>query len=62
MAVTDWKKGFNDPKKSTEKLRQNVIMIDKVSNFADSEFWGEFNIIEPEKSIETAIKKIQKRM
>ena len=62
LAVTDWKKGFNDPKKSTEKLRQNVIMIDKVSNFADSEFWGEFNIIEPEKSIETAIKKIQKKM
>lgn len=62
LAVTDWKKGFNDLKKSTEKLRQNVIMIDKVSNFADSEFWGEFNIIEPEKSIEIAIKKIQKRM
>ena len=62
LAVTDWKKGFNDPKKSTEKLRQNVIMIDKVSNFADPEFWGEYNIIEPEKSIETAIKKIQKRM
>lgn len=62
LAVTDWKKGFNDSKKSTEKLRQNVIMIDKVSNFADPEFWGEYNIIEPEKSIETAIKKIQRRM
>jgi len=62
LAVTDWKKGFNDPKKSTEKLRQNVIMIDKVSNFSDPEFWGEYNIIEPEKSIETAIKKIQRRM
>lgn len=62
LAVTDWKKGFNESKKTTEKLRQNVIMIDKVSNFADAEFWGEYNIIEPEKSIETAIKKIQKRM
>ena len=62
LAVTDWRKGLNDSKKSTEKLRQNVIMIDKVSNFADPEFWGEYNIIEPEKSIETAIKKIQKKM
>ncbi|WP_176767568.1 carboxypeptidase-like regulatory domain-containing protein [Daejeonella rubra] len=62
LAVTDWKKGFNDAKKTTEKLRQNVIMIDKVSNFADPEFWGEYNIIEPEKSIETAIKKIQRKM
>ena len=62
MAVTDWKKKNNDPQKSTQKLRQNVIMMDKVSNFADPEFWGEYNIIEPEKSIETAIKKIQRKM
>jgi len=62
MAVTDWKKNNNDSKKSTQKLRQNVIMMDKVSNFADAEFWGEYNIIEPEKSIETAIRKIQRKM
>lgn len=62
MAVTDWKKKNNDPQKVTQKLRQNVIMMDKVSNFADPEFWGEFNIIEPEKSIETAIRKIQRKI
>lgn len=59
MAVTDWKKKTNNSEKPTQKLRQNVIMIDKVSNFADPEFWGEYNIIEPEKSIESAIKKIK---
>lgn len=62
LAVTDWKKKTNDPSKTTQKLRQNVIMIDKVSNFADPEFWGEYNIIEPEKSIETAIRKIQRKL
>lgn len=63
LAVTDWRKKSKDAQKSeTQKLRQNVIMIDKVSNFADPEFWGEYNIIEPEKSIETAIRKIQRRM
>jgi len=62
MAVTDWRKKDNDSQKSTQKLRQNVIMMDKVSNFADAEFWGEYNIIEPEKSIETAIRKIQRKM
>lgn len=62
MAVTDWKKKSNNPQKTTQKLRQNVIMMDKVSNFADPEFWGEYNIIEPEKSIETAIRKIQRKM
>lgn len=59
MAVTDWKKKTNNSEKPTQKLRQNVIMIDKVSNFADPEFWGEYNIIEPEKSIESAIRKIK---
>ncbi|MFA5243724.1 MAG: carboxypeptidase-like regulatory domain-containing protein [Pedobacter sp.] len=62
LAVTDWRKKTNDPSKTTQKLRQNVIMIDKVSNFADPEFWGEYNIIEPEKSIETAIRKIQRKL
>lgn len=59
MAVTDWKKKTTNIEKPTQKLRQNVIMIDKVSNFADPEFWGEYNIIEPEKSIESAIRKIK---
>lgn len=62
LAVTDWKKKTNDTPKATQRLRQNVIMIDKVSNFADPEFWGEYNIIEPEKSIETAIRKIQRKL
>lgn len=62
LAVTDWRLKTEDDNKPTQKLRQNVIMIDKVSNFADPEFWGEYNIIEPEKSIETAIRKIQRKM
>lgn len=62
LAVTDWRLKSDENTKQTQKLRQNVIMIDKVSNFADPEFWGEYNIIEPEKSIETAIRKIQRKM
>jgi hypothetical protein len=62
LAVTKVEKKSNEANKSSERLKQNVIMIDKVSNFADVEFWGEYNIIEPEKSIESAIKKIQKQL
>jgi hypothetical protein len=36
-------------------------MTDKVDSLADPDFWGEYNIIEPEKSIETAIRKIQRK-
>jgi hypothetical protein len=37
-----------------------MIFTEKVQNFTDVDFWGEYNIIEPEISIENAIKKISK--
>ena len=61
MAVTDWKKQDNKETLATQKLTSNVIMSDKVLSLADPDFWGEYNIIEPEKSIESAIRKIQRK-
>ena len=61
MAVTDWKEQNLKEKQSIPKLSSNVIMSDKVLSLADPDFWGEYNIIEPEKSIESAIRKIQKK-
>ena len=46
---------------NTQKLRPNVIMSDRIPNAVDVDFWGQYNIIEPEKSIESAIKKIQRK-
>jgi hypothetical protein len=37
-------------------------MMDKASGFSDPDFWGAYNVIEPEKSIEFAIKKIKKQL
>ncbi len=62
MAVTDWEKISERGTKPAERLRTNVVMTDQVSGFADPEFWGEYNVIEPEKPIELAIKKIQKKL
>ena len=45
-----------------EIFRQNMVFADKVQNFADADFWGGSNIIEPEESIENAIKKLAKSM
>ncbi|WP_452224201.1 carboxypeptidase-like regulatory domain-containing protein [Lacinutrix chionoecetis] len=63
MAITDWDQNttafVNRPK---DRLKPNTIMIDEASGFSDPEFWGEYNIIEPEKSIESAIKKISKQL
>lgn len=63
MAVTDW--GKSAEKKSNDfkdRLRPTVIISDEASGFSDPQFWGEFNVIEPEKSIDSAIKKIQKQL
>jgi len=45
-----------------EIFRSNMVFAEKVENFNDSDFWGEHNIIEPEESIESAIKKLSKNM
>ncbi|MFM1912911.1 MAG: hypothetical protein RIR51_749 [Bacteroidota bacterium] len=59
LAVTYWENQMKIQDIKKQNLRSNVIMSEKVSSMADPDFWGEYNIIEPEKSIETAIRKIQ---
>lgn len=63
MAITDWRKATDVKNiKYRDRLKPSVIMSDEASGFSDPEFWGEYNLIEPEKPIETAIKKIQKQL
>ncbi len=45
-----------------ETFKANMVFADKVQNFSDPNFWGEYNIIQPEESIEMAIKKLAKSM
>ena len=63
MAVTDWEKNIsNEMPKSKDRMKTSIILGDEAIGFADPDFWGEFNIIEPEKSIESAIKKIRRQL
>ena len=62
MAVTDWEKSPVKNAKPNERLKQNVVMMDEVSAFGDPDFWGIYNVIEPEKSIDQAIRKIQRKI
>ncbi len=43
-------------------LKFNDAFSDKVSDFQDPQFWGTNNIIEPESSIQSAIKKIRRKL
>ncbi len=62
MAVTDRENAEGKPFKPSDRMKMNVIMNDEVSGFSDKNFWGEYNVIEPEKSIENAIKKISRNL
>lgn len=63
MAVTDWKRNSNNLiPKGKDKLKPSVILSDEAIGFSDPNFWGEYNIIEPNKSIESAIKKINRQL
>ncbi|MCT4589837.1 MAG: carboxypeptidase-like regulatory domain-containing protein [Carboxylicivirga sp.] len=62
MAVTDWEKTEEKTFRGAERMKTNIVMSDTELGFADTDFWGAYNVIEPEKSIESAIKKIQKNI
>jgi hypothetical protein len=62
MLVTDWEKISDNPIRQSEKIKPTIIMSDEVFGFSDPDFWGVYNVIEPEKPIESAIKKIQKSL
>lgn len=63
MAVTDWEINTSDFMAMPEdRLKPTVIIADAVSGFTDPDFWGPYNVIEPEKSIESAIDKIKRKI
>ena len=62
MAVTDWNSNSEKTKlKTKEKLNESAILNDEATGFSNPEFWGEYNVIEPDKSIENAIRKINRQ-
>ena len=63
MAITDWEKNqeLSEPR-YRDRLKSTMILSDEAIGFSDPDFWGEYNIIEPEKSIESAIRKIQRQL
>ncbi|CAM4032511.1 carboxypeptidase-like regulatory domain-containing protein [Gillisia hiemivivida] len=63
MVVTNWEDYTNkESRKDMNYIRPSVVMVDDISGFADANFWGNDNIIEPEKSIQNAIEKIQRQL
>ncbi len=63
MAITDWHNSTSDTEWSRiGDINKSIILTDEASGFSDPEFWGDYNVIEPEKSIESAINKIRRKL
>ncbi len=45
-----------------EKIKYTDVFSEKVSAFTDPQFWGEYNVIEPDQSIESAIRKLSRKL
>jgi hypothetical protein len=45
-----------------DKIKYSDVFTEKVSAFADPEFWGDYNVIEPDQSIESAIRKLSRKL
>jgi hypothetical protein len=62
IAITDRHEDNISKFANNQQFRTNMVFADKVQDFTDPNFWGDYNIIEPEQSIENAIKKLSKSM
>lgn len=62
MLVTDWESSEGVYANNLKRYRSNDILVDEADGFTDPDFWGAYNVIEPEKSIESAIEKIQRQL
>jgi hypothetical protein len=45
-----------------DKIKLTDVFSEKVSAFTDKEFWGDYNVIEPDQSIESAIRKLSRKL
>jgi hypothetical protein len=61
IAITD--KSLEDVEKfaNKERFKRNEILDEKVFIFFDQDFWGSYNVIEPDQSIESAIRRLNRK-
>jgi hypothetical protein len=62
MAITDRTNEEVIKFPGKDKLRFTDVFSEKVQDFTDPEFWGEYNVIEPDQSIESAIRRLSRKL
>lgn len=61
MAVTDHKKG-EFKVENDDRVRMRDILSNRVAAFTDEDFWEGYNVIEPDQSIDQAIRRIIRQL
>jgi len=62
MAVTDRNTANINKARYKDQSKSTDIFTDKVTAYKDENFWGEYNYIKPEESIESVINKLNKKL
>jgi len=62
MAVTDIEHSKINKLKLSESAKFSDILAEQVSQFEDPDYWGDYNIIKPDESIEAAIDKLNRKL
>jgi len=62
LAVTDIMLENVEKYKFRESAKFTDIFVEQVSDFEDPAFWGDYNIIKPDESIQAAIEKLSKKL
>jgi len=62
MAITDRTNEEVIKFAGKEKLKYSDVFSEKVSAFTDPAFWGDYNVIEPDQSIESAIRRLSRKL
>ncbi len=62
MAITDRTNEEVIKIPGKEKLRYTDVFSDKVEAFTDPGYWGDYNVIEPDQSIESAIRRLSRKL
>ncbi|NSW95122.1 MAG: carboxypeptidase-like regulatory domain-containing protein [Bacteroidales bacterium] len=47
---------------SKDRIKYTDVFTEKVDAFTDPEFWGDYNVIEPDQSIESAIRRLSRKL
>jgi len=61
LAITDRSDTEAARFKARERFKSNQVMADEIGSFSDKNFWGAANTIEPDQSIEAAIRKLKRK-